>query len=843
MGQTFPIDAILPELVATLQQSAAVILLAPPGAGKTTRVPLTLLNQPAAPAGSIILLEPRRLAAVHAARWMAHCLGESVGATVGYAIRFDRCISATTRIEVVTEGILTRRLQSDPELAGVSTVIFDEFHERSIHADTALALCREIQENLRPDLRILVMSATLDPAPLSRILGGAPVLTVTVPVHPVELCYLDDVERDAALRTARGVVQAVRETTGDILAFLPGSGEIRRCSDYLAGMLPAGNELEVVPLYGDLPFAEQQRAIQPGSCRRVILATNIAETSLTIEGVRVVVDSGLQRLLHYDAGRGVNRLVTARTSAASATQRAGRAGRLAPGTCYRLWSLQSHSSLLAFTPPEICRTDLTELALQLSLWGVTDPSRLAWVDPPPAGPFIEAQRLLLLLEAVDDDFHITAFGRECASLPLHPRLARMLLLARSAGLGPLAGDLASLLGERDLFRSDRHSPDRPTSTSDIADRLELLAVWRRTGRAPAGTDASSLAAVDRAARQFIKGAADPIAAAAPTDKDLARLLLWAYPDRLARQREPGSDRYLLASGRGGVLSRHAAVRNAPFLIAVNLAAIPGKSDTLIHQAHAISEQQLRSEFAAHLRTVRTVQWDASAERVVAAEEETLWRVRLASRPVPAAASDLRQALLGWLQGADLGTVLPWTASARQLCLRVQLLQRLQPGQWPDYSDAGLLLTLQDWLAPYLEGISSRSKLERINLLAALTARLTWQQQRILDEQAPVRLAVPSGSQLLLEYVADGPPVLAVKLQEMFGLGETPAVGLGRVPVLLHLLSPAGRPIQVTMDLRNFWDLVYPQVKKELKGRYPKHPWPDDPWNAVPTRKTNRALKK
>jgi ATP-dependent helicase HrpB len=407
----------------------------------------------------------------------------------------------------------------------------------------------------------------------------------------------------------------------------------------------------------------------------------------------------------------------------------------------------------------------------------------------------------------------------------------------------LACDLAALLSERDLLRSHRDSPERPTSASDITDRLELLAIWRRTGRVPAGTDGSSLVTVDRASRHLAKNVAMPAAVFVPTDETVARLLLWAYPDRLARQREPGSDRYLLASGRGGILSRHATVRNAPYLIAVSLAAIPGQSDALIHQAHAISELQLRHDCAAQLRTVRAVSWDAAAERVVAAEEESLWGVRLASRPISAAPDELLQALLGWLKTVDLGTVLPWTPVARQFCMRVQLLQSLQPEQWPVFTDAGLLASLDDWLAPHLAGITSRSKLERINLLAALSGRLTWQQQRTLDEQAPLRLAVPSGSQLLLEYAADGPPVLAVKLQEMFGLGETPCVGWGKVPVLLHLLSPAGRPIQVTTDLRNFWDSVYPQVKKELKGRYPKHPWPDDPWNAVPTRKTNRALRK
>ncbi len=843
MGPAFPIDAILPELKATLAEWAAVILQAPPGAGKTTRVPLDLLDSPIAKNGVIIMLEPRRLAAVNAARWMAQCLGEEVGQTVGYAIRFERRISKNTRIEVVTEGILTRRLQSDPELIGVSLVIFDEFHERSIHADTSLALCREIQENLRPDLKILLMSATLDPAPLARLLGQAPVLTVQVPTYPVAISYQPDNERDLALRTARGICRAFRETSGDILAFLPGSGEIRRCADFLANDLTARPGPAILPLYGDLSFADQQRALQPSAHRRIILATNIAETSLTIAGVSVIVDSGMQRQLHNDAGKGINRLITERVSAAAATQRAGRAGRLGPGVCYRLWSQQTQASLLAFTPPEICRIDLTELCLQLALWGVADPSQLVWLDPPPAGPYREAQRLLQLLGAIDAECRITRQGREMATYPVHPRLARMLLLAGERGLLPVACDLAALLSERDILRSQDRSGSLQKSASDVQDRLDILAAWRRSGRSGGNTDSASLTAVDRTARQLARIKTFPAHAVSPGLDAAALLLLWAYPDRLARQREPGSDRYLLASGKGGVLSRHSAVSNAPYLIATSIAAIPGQSDVLIHQAHAVGEQLLRNEFAAQIGKVRSVVWDSAVARVVATVNETLWGVVLSSRQAATTADEVLSALLsGIIAGGNLEK-LPWTPAACQFCWRVELLRRQKPDQLPDFSTAGLLASVEEWLGPQLRGVTSLEKLGRVNLVTALSSRLNWQQQRLLDEQAPMRLLVPSGSQLQLEYGEDGPPILAVKLQEMFGLGQTPCVAWGRQPILLHLLSPAGRPIQVTADLRNFWDSIYPQVKKELKGRYPKHPWPDDPWSAIPTRKTTRALKR
>ena len=843
MGAAFPVDSILPEFHEKLLRHGTVILQAPPGAGKTTRVPLFLLDSPLTRTGSVVMLEPRRLAAVNAAQWMARCLGEEVGQTIGYAIRFDRRISPSTRIEVVTEGILTRRLQGDPELGGVSIVIFDEFHERSIHADTALALCREIQESLRPDLKIIIMSATLNAAPLSALLGGAPVVTATVPAYPVAISYHPDDERDVALRASRGIARAFRDTRGDILAFLPGSGEIRRCATHLAADQTLMPKPDIFPLYGDLPFAEQQLALQPSAQRRIILATNIAETSLTINGVSVVVDCGLQRQVLYDAGKGINRLVTERVSAAAATQRAGRAGRLGPGACYRLWSEQVQASLLPFAPPEISRVDLAELCLQLALWGVGDPGDLAWLDPPAAGRFREAQRLLTMLGALTDEGRITPFGREMAACPVHPRLARMLLVAGDYGLLPIACDLAALLAERDLVRGGNHYVLPQKSASDLCDRLDLLHAWRRTGRSAGGADPKGLATVDRTARQLARFGKQASGASAMTEDPVGLLLLLAYPDRLARQRERGENRYLLANGRGGVLSRHSAVHDMPFAVAASIAAIPGQSDVLIHLAHAVDESTLRSHFVAEMRKQRYVTWSSATGRVVAEEIESLWGVVLASHPIKASADEVQAALLRGI--LDTGTLdkLPWTTAARQICLRVELLRRFRPGLLPDFSATALLASLDDWLGPHLTGITSLDKLGRLNLAAILSSQLTWQQQRLLDEQAPVRMTVPSGSCLQLEYLEEGPPVLAVKLQEMFGLGETPAIAWGEQPLLLHLLSPAGRPIQVTSDLRNFWNTGYQQVKKELKGRYPKHPWPDDPWHAEPTRKTNRALNR
>ena len=823
--------------MGSLEASPSLVVQAPPGAGKTTRVPLALLNAPLLENRRIVMLEPRRLAAANAARWMAACLGEEVGKTVGYTIRFDRRVSSETRIEVVTEGVLTRRLQTDPLLDGVGMVIFDEFHERSLNADTALALCLDVQEGLRSDLMLVVMSATLDGGPVARLLDDAPMITSEGRSFPVDVKYLPQpVEGDSAEIAAHAVRRALAETEGDILVFLPGGGEIRRCRKMLeAG---AGQTFLVCPLYGDLPFAEQERAILPADRRKVVLATNIAETSLTIEGVRVVIDSGWSRQLKYDPATGLNRLVTLRLSAASAAQRAGRGGRQGPGVCYRLWTEHTQQSLVPFTPPEILMADLAGLALDLALWGVADASSLRWLDPPPAPALNEGRRLLARLGALDAAGRITFHGKAMANLPVHPRLAHMLLYARDRGYGPLACDLAALLGERDIFRAALSGGRKLASDSDLLDRVEALVRWRGKYAGDvgwSGVDPAACRTVDRAAAHLRRLMGVKMDEAHPSAEVTGLLLAQAYPDRIARQREKGSERYLLENGQGCVLSPRSALHDQPFLVAVNMEGSE-RGDGVIHLASAVSRELLRRELAAAITRQRVVDWDRQQGRVTAREEERLGCLVLNSRPLSPSLDELRAAVVRGVKDGPGLSALNWTVELEQFRARVGFLARLFPAEgWPDLSDKALLASLEEWLGPCLAGLKTLSGLAGLDLMTPLKGLLTWQQARRLDEGAPTHLPVPSGSRIALHYSIDGPPVLAVKLQELFGLADTPTVAWGKVPVVLHLLSPARRPVQVTQDLKGFWNSVYPEVKKELKGRYPRHPWPDDPWRAVPTR--------
>ena len=837
-----PIDDILPQLLSALNDHSAVVVQAPPGAGKTTRVPLALLKNPLLHNQTILMLEPRRLAATNAARWMASLVGEEVGKTVGYSIRFERKVSALTRIEVVTEGILSRRLQSDPALSGVGVVIFDEFHERSLHSDLALALCRDAQQGLREELKIVVMSATLDAAPVAALLGNAPLLTSEGHTFPVDLRYLHrEAEGRLPETVSAAVHRALKETEGDILVFLPGAGDIRRCQQLLGnhgdGQLPL-----VCPLYGDLPFDAQERAIMPASRRKVVLATNIAETSLTIEGVRVVIDSGFCRRLRFDPSSGLNRLVTARVSAASAAQRAGRAGRLGPGICYRLWPEHTQSTLIPFETPEICASDLTGLALELALWGVADAASLAWLDAPPAAALAEGRALLKRLGALDRHGVISEAGRRMAGFPVHPRLAHLLVEGEKRGYGAAACDIAALLTERDIFRYPYSTGHSGVSDSDMLDRLEALDEWRErgdNGAIPDGVDMNACRAADRVSRQLrnilgVKGTTQPCSA-----ETAGLLLAWAYPDRIARQREPGSARYLLANGRGGKLSERSAMGDTPFIVAVTMEG-GERGDGVIHLANALGIDIIRKEFAGDIAWQRLVAWDGQQGRVVAREEERLGALVLGSRQITPSADETVSALLSGI-GEEQGlALLNWTREAEQFRSRVCFIARTFPEDgWPDLTPEHLSGTLAEWLAPYLTGIKTLAQLSNLDLLPPLKGMLSWEQQRSLDTQAPTHVVVPSGSRIPLDYDKDGPPVLAVKLQEMFGLADTPKIARGRVPVVLHLLSPARRPIQVTQDLNSFWNSIYPEVKKELKGRYPKHPWPDDPWNAVPTRHTKK----
>ena len=835
----YPIDDILPELTEAIHEHSAVILQAPPGSGKTTRVPLALLDIIKPQQGRILMLEPRRIAAVSAARWMAKTLGEEIGQTLGYSIRFDSRVSKSTRIEVMTEGILTRRILADPDLAGVAMVIFDEFHERSLQADLALALCLDIRRALREDLKILVMSATLDGGPVSALLDKAPIISSQGTAYPVEERYCgDNQDQNVTKRMTDVVLRALRETSGDILAFLPGAGEIRAVSDSLAETISQSSmgNISLHPLYGDLPFDQQERAILPASHRKIVLATNIAETSLTIEGVRVVIDSGLTRRLQYDPATGMNRLVTVTVSQASARQRQGRAGRLGPGICYRLYSPHTFQSLIPFAPPEITISDLSSLVMDLAAWGVKDPALLSWLDPPPDASFRAARDLLTGLGALDATGSITPAGRAMARLPLHPRLGRLLSKATELGCPLLGADLAALLSERDIIRHSGSPFMQPTGGVDLSDRLGLLRQWRQQKNLTGGADILALRAVDKTSQQLrgLLGITSKASEKA-TDHMIPRLLLCAFPDRIAKRREDDGSRYVLRQGRGVKLSAKINQSLIPYIIAV-VVDKGEKAEGIVHMAEPLTEELIRKELGGEIETQRLVVWDKLEGRVIATLEERLGAITLSARPVNPPEEEVVSVLCEAIRSKTIR--ITFSREALQFQARVRLMQQTFPEEsWPDLSDETLLASPQDWLLPWLKGIRNAQQLAALNILPALQERLTWEQRRLLTDRAPVTINVPSDSNIQIDYVAGEIPVLAVKLQEMFGLADTPAIAGGRVKLLLHLLSPARRPVQITRDLKQFWNTGYPQVKKELKGRYPKHPWPDDPWNATPTRKT------
>ncbi len=834
---SFPIDPVLPDLKEAIRAHPAVILRAPPGSGKTTRVPLALLEIFPPGKGRIIMLEPRRLAAVAAARWMARGLGEKIGRTLGYSIRFDSRVSDQTRIEVVTEGILTRRLTADPALEGTALVIFDEFHERSLQADLNLAFCLDVQRNLREDLKILIMSATLDCGPLAALLGEAPVIQTEGRLFPVEERYVvRGSDRPLAERIAGAVAAAVRETAGDILVFLPGAGEIWRAAEALQALdWASGAEPAIHPLYGDLPFEEQEKAILPSKKRKVVLATNIAETSLTIEGVQVVIDSGLARRLRYDPRTGMNRLFTVTISRASAEQRQGRAGRLGPGVCYRLYDPHLFQSMAAYTPPEMLSLDQASLVLELAAWGVKDPGALSWLDPPPATGWEEAGRLLADLGALDSQGAITRIGREMALLPLHPRLSHLLIKSFALGCPRLGADLAALLSERDILRPPDPRAGRHTRKgSELSERLDLLQEWRQGRQVPPAADPFALQAVDRVARELLKTGKHRSGIAAEDESTLIpRLLVQAYPDRLAQKRAEGAGRFLLARGPGVRLAAGDPLAGSPYIVALQVEGGPG-AEGRVYLAEPVTEALIRTELGERIESSRRVEWDKKEGRIISVLEERLGSLVLAVKPLSPAPEEAAQILCAEIRSAALP--LPFRPEVRQLQGRVRLLGRVfSEENWPDLSDEHLQANPEEWLAPFLAGIRSREQLADLELLPPLFSLLTREQRRLLDQRAPTALAVPSGRSVPLDYAAGAVPVLAVKLQEMFGQADTPTVAEGRVQVLIHLLSPARRPVQVTQDLRGFWNSGYAQVKKELKGRYPKHPWPDDPWKAVPTR--------
>jgi len=840
--KSYPVDDVLPKLKEALINHSSVVLHAPPGAGKTTRVPLELLKMMPPDKGRIVMLEPRRIAAVNAARWMSGLLNEQVGETVGYAIRYDSKISQRTRIEIVTEGILTRRIQNDPGLDGTSIVIFDEFHERSIHADLALTLCLDIRKALRDDLKIIVMSATLDYSPIAALLGNAPVIVSTGKAFPVDERYLED--RGALLpigaRVTAAVRAALRETQGDILVFLPGSGEIRASVKALQESLDLTEErISLHPLYGDLPFEEQERAIIPSpEKRKIVLATNIAETSLTIEGVHVVIDSGLTRMLRYEPSTGMNRLVTLPVSRSSAEQRKGRAGRLGPGICYRLYGQREVRDMLPFHQPEITVSDLSHLCLELAVWGVRDPAMLQWLDPPPSAAWNAAQQMLRELGALDSSGSVTSLGKAMERLPLHPRLSRLMIRARELGCLRLGADIAALLSERDIIRHDRG--ERTIVEPDIIERLEALRKWRN-GRGTVGNaDYSALKTVERSTAQLMRlmsGTSDGMRFTELDPENIARLLLSAFSDRICQRREGTKGRYVHVQGRGVRLSLDSHLNSSRYIIAMNVDAGESAEGT-IHMAAHVSEEQIRSECRDRIETIRKVEWSKKESRITAAIEERIGALLLSSRSF--SPSDEEAAPILMEQIRILPDLLQFSREARQLQARVGMVKRAFPEEsWPNQSDDHLRADVSRWLRPWLGSIRTAQGIRDLNLLPALKALLTREQQRLLDERAPLSISVPSGARVTLDYSSGDQPVLAVKLQEMFGLADTPAIAGGRMKVLIHLLSPARRPVQITQDLKGFWNNGYPQVKKNLKGRYPKHPWPDDPWNAVPTGSTKR----
>ncbi|MDO8405136.1 ATP-dependent helicase HrpB [Pseudomonas mandelii] len=829
---SLPIDEVLPALREALATRHEAVLEAPPGAGKTTRVPLALLNEPWLAGQTILMLEPRRLAARAAAERLASELGEKVGETVGYRIRLDSKVGPKTRIEVVTEGILTRRLQDDPALDGVGLLIFDEFHERSLDADLALALSLNGRELFRDDqpLKILLMSATLEGERLAGLLDDAPILRSEGRMYPVAMRWGRPFQPGEFIepRLVQTILEALNDETGSVLVFLPGQAEIRRVHQQLADALGESTQVLLCPLHGELDLAAQRAAIDPAPAgkRKVVLATNIAETSLTIDGVRVVIDAGLARVPRFDPGSGMTRLDTQRISKASATQRAGRAGRLEPGVCYRLWSQDQHEQLAAYASAEILSADLAGLALQLGRWGVT-PTQLVWLDVPPAAAYAQAQDLLDRLGALDGDA-LTRHGQAMAELPAHPRIAHLLLRGQALGLADMACDVAALLGERDILRG---------AGADLHSRLVLLSGEERAARGAQGgvQRARQLA---RQYRGYLRGKATEPVSDPDHPRWLGALLALAYPDRVAQQRRAGGAEYRLANGRAALFAEADSLMKQAWLVIADLGSRQGQREERIYLAADFDPALFDSVLAEQVRVVDQLDWDEREGVLRAERQRKVGELILSREPLTGLDETARsQALVNLVRRKGL-ELLPWTPELRQWQARVALLRQLDLGskgesEWPDVSDTALLKNLEHWLMPYLGKVSRLSHFANLDLSSIVHNLLPWPLPQRLDEQAPHHLSVPSGSSIRLDY-SEQPPILAVRLQELFGLSDTPRIAGGRQVVKLHLLSPARRPVQVTQDLANFWRSTYAEVKKDLKGRYPKHYWPDDPLVAEAT---------
>lgn len=836
MQTDLPIEDILPELEQTLQGSTSAVLQAPTGAGKTTRVPLALLRESWLDDQKVLVLEPRRLAARAAAYRMADMLGEKAGETIGYRVRMDTKVSNQTRIEVITEGVLTRMLQEDPGLTDVGIVIFDEFHERNLQADLGLALTLQSRDLLRDDLRLLVMSATLDMGPVAELLGDAPMITSEGRSYPVETHYLD---RQPQGRIEPYVVDAIHralaEEPGDVLVFLPGAGEIRRVSSQLdESQLDDG--VEIHPLYGNLSHEKQDRAIEPSppNKRKVVLATPIAETSLTIEGIRVVVDSGLMRVPRFSARSGMTQLATVKVSKASADQRKGRAGRTEPGVCYRLWTRHTQQHLQPHTDPEIVKADLTPAALELAQWGTPQPSDLQWLDPPPETTYEQARELLHRLDAIDENGEITDHGREMAGLGLHPRLAHMLLRGKAVGLGNIACELAALLSERDIFSGRGEPPD-----ADLRLRLEALRDIRE-GRQP--RELRSYRVKHSAARRVLRVARHWKRRLNVSDQrgeidPCGLLLAFAYPDRIAQRvgdagRNGRGARFRMQNGQMASFSRPQLLSEEEFVVAAHVGGRQ-RGTTHIFLAAPITEQDLRDHFDRHIEEEQLLKWDSRAGIVRTRRRQILGALILKDSPLPQPdPTALAETLIEGIREEGLD-ILPWTKNTRQLQRRIQFMHGRVDG-WPDVSDEALRKSLEEWLMPHVYDMKRADDLQRLHLTEILKSMLSWEQRDRLDDMAPTHITVPSGSRRPIDYSDPDAPVLAVRLQELFGLTDTPSIAGGRVPLTLHLLSPAQRPVQITQDLANFWENTYFEVKKDMMGRYPKHYWPEDPLTATPT---------
>jgi ATP-dependent helicase HrpB len=854
-----PIDAALPDLTAALRGNTAAVLVAPPGAGKTTRVPLVLAREDwAQKARRILVLEPRRLAARAAAERMAQTLGERVGDTVGLRVRFGSKISSRTRVEIITEGIFTRLILDDPMLEGVSAVIFDEFHERSLDADLGLALARDVQQGLREDLRILVMSATIDGARIAKLLGDAPVIASEGRAFPVETRYTGRDTRPIEPQVADTIIRAMRADTGSVLAFLPGAAEIRRTKTLLEGR--AEPTTDVVALYGALTGDEQDRAIAPAlpGRRKIVLATSIAETSITIEGVRIVVDSGLARVPRYEPDVGVTRLETVRVSRAAADQRRGRAGRTEPGVCYRLWDEPQTAALEPFARPEILAADLSSFALDLAAWG-GGPDQLAFLDPPPKAALTEARTLLRELGAIDRDGRITAEGRLLRSLPLPPRLARMVVDAGAEGDALPAAEIATLIGERGLGGDD----------VDLRERLNAL----RRDRSPRGRDARAMAqrwaeipsapsplvgegrgggsgggAVELTSAQTPLTRARRLTTPTPipspqgggAENSVGALLALAYPERIAKNRGGAAGAFLLVNGRGANIDPASPLAREPFLAVAELAGTAAQGRIL--SAAPIALAGIEQRFSDRIEAREEIAFDAASASLRGRRSRRLGAIALSDQPMPVAANDdTAQQLADGI--ASLGMHrLPWTKSLQQWRDRIMFLRASEGEEWPDLSDAALAQTINAWLAPALATKTALGEITADELSTAVRALLPWPLQRRLDAEAPTHFAAPTGSQVPIDYEADGGPKIAIRVQELFGLDRHPAIAGGKAPLLIELLSPAHRPVQMTRDLPGFWRGSYAAVRAEMRGRYPKHPWPEDPIAALATRRAKPRLR-